>query len=77
MVKEDFAALEFVIEVIDRRHVALRRVIGNPLAFFILPAVVGMAAVVSAYAQHGQKHCLGVKRIDELQLSCDIAQAVF
>ena len=32
----DFAAVEFVIEIIDRRYVALRRVIGDPIALLVL-----------------------------------------
>src|SRR5215472_18864935 len=51
--------------------------IGDPLALFVLPAIVGMAAVLPSGAQGGQYHRLGIERLLELQLNSDSAEAFF
>ena len=64
--EDDFAAVEFVIEIIDRRHVARRGVIGDPITLFVLPTIVRMSAMVPSRTERGQDHRLGIKRIGEL-----------
>ena len=76
-VEDDFAALEFIIQVIDRRRVALGRVIGHPLALFVLSTIVRMSIVAPSCTHRSQDHRLWIERLGEAQLTAYIAQAFF
>ena len=77
LLEENFAAVEFLIEIIDRRYVTLGRVIGDPLALFVLPAIVRMSTMVSPGTDRGQDHGLRIKRRLEFQAIACVAQAFF
>ena len=77
MLEENFATVEFLIEIIDRRYVTLGRVIGDTLALFVLPAIVCMSTMVSPGTDRGQDHGLRIKRRLEFQATSCVAQAFF
>ena len=66
LLEYDFAAFKCIIQIIDRRDVALRCMIDGPIALFVLPTIVRMSAMVPSRTQRGQDHCLGIKQIREL-----------
>ncbi len=74
-IEDDFATFEFVIQVIDRRHVALGRVIGDLIALFVLPTIVRMSTMAPSRTHRGQDHRLRIERLCESQLTAYIAQA--
>src|SRR6266478_6060940 len=45
-VEHDLTTVKCLVQVIDRGCIALRRVIGHPIAFFVLPAIVCMSTMV-------------------------------
>ena len=75
--EDDFAAFECLIQVIDRRHVALGRVIGDPIAVFVLPTIVRMWSMVTSRTHRCQDHSLRIEWLRESQLTAYIAQAFF
>ena len=77
LLEEYFAAIEFVIEIIDRRHIALRGMIGHPIALFVLPTIVRMPTMVPSRTYCGQDHRLRIERLCEPRLIAYIAQAFF
>ena len=54
--EDDFAAFECVIQVMDRRHVALVRAIGDPIAVLVLPRIVRMSTMETARTHRSQDH---------------------
>jgi hypothetical protein len=75
--EEDFATVEFVVQVKDRRHIALGRVIGDPIALFVLPTIIRMSTMVTSRTDRGQDHRLGIERLAASQLIAYIAQTFF
>jgi hypothetical protein len=75
--EEDFATVEFVVQVKDRRHIALGRVIGDPIALFVLPTIIRMSTMVTSRTDRGQNHRLGIERLAESPLIAYIAQTFF
>ena len=75
--EEDFAAVEFIIEITDRRYVAVRGMIGHPIALFVLPTIVRMPTMVPSRTYCGQDHRLRIERRCEPRLIAYIAQAFF
>ena len=71
--KEDFAAVEFVTEIIDRRYVAVRGMIGDPIALFVQPTVVRMSTVVPSRTHCGQDHRLRIELFRGRSLTVYIA----
>lgn len=76
-VENDFAAFECIIQVIDRGHVAMGRVIGDPLTLFVLPTIVRMTVVMPSRTHRGEDHRLRIERLGGSQLIADIAQTFF
>jgi hypothetical protein len=75
--EDDFAAFECLIQVIDRRHVTLGRMIGDPIAVFVLPTIIRMSTMVTSRTHCSQDHRLRIERRREAQLTAYIAQAFF
>ena len=75
--EEEFAAVEFVIEVTDGRYVAVRSMIGGPIALFVQPAVVRMSTMVPSRTHRGQDHRLRIELFRGPELTVYIAQAFF
>lgn len=75
--EDDFAAFECLVQVIDRRHVTLGRVIGDPIAMFVLPTIIRMSTMTTAPTHRSQDHGLRIERLCKAQLTANIAQAFF
>ena len=60
--ENDFAAVEFLIEIINRRYVAVRGMIGDPIALFVLPTIVRMPTMVPSRTHRSQDHGLRIER---------------
>ncbi len=75
--EENFAPVEFVIEIADRRYVAVRGMIGDPIALLVQPTVVRMSTMVPSRTHRGQDHRLRIELFPEPELTVYIAQAFF
>ncbi len=65
--EDDLAAVERVIQIIDRGNITLGGVVGHPITLVVLPAIVGMATMAPSGTDRGKDQRFRIKWARELQ----------